>query len=135
MIEADKFIHLENEIKKLKYHVSMLNTLEVYESNPIGSLVVSFNWSEKDLEKAHDIFEKYDKQLSQEKKVNGLHSLIEQDFQIEFGIGYQRVKSIVLAFFRNNQWIDVCVEFVKSFNGTEPIEYREIVAHIKENNL
>lgn len=135
MNESNKLIHLENEIKKLKYHISMLNTFEVYESNPIGSLVVSFDWSEKDLEKAHDIFEKYDNKLSQEKKIDGLYSLIEHDFQVEFGINYQRVKAIVLAFFRNNQWINVCIEFVKSQGDMYPIEFSEIVSYIKENNL
>ncbi|WII92214.1 hypothetical protein QEO94_05990 [Kingella negevensis] len=133
MSKQDKITQLESEIEKLKYHISMLNTYSVYESNPVGSLVISLNWSENDLEKAHDIFEKYYNLLEDNQIINYLS--IEADFESEFGIGYQRMKSVILAFFRNNQWIEVCVAFVKSFNGTEPIEFREITAYIKENKL
>ena len=133
MNEQDRIIQLESEIEKLKYHISILNTYSVYDDNPVGSLVISLNWTEKDLERAHDIFEKYDDLLEDNQAIN--HHSIEADFRNEFGIGYQRMKSIILAFFRNNQWIEVCVAFVKSFDGFAPSEYREIVSYIKENNL
>ena len=127
---------LENqkeEIAKIKFHINMLNTYQNYANNPIGSLVIEFDWSEKDLDKAHDIFEKYDKKISEGELNGDLYALMERDFKADLGLGYQEVKSVVLAFFRESRWVTVCVEFVKSYRY-EPIEFSEITSYIKKLN-
>ncbi|OFO25745.1 hypothetical protein HMPREF3052_01160 [Neisseria sp. HMSC056A03] len=127
---------LENqkeEIAKIKFHISMLNNYQNYVNNPIGSLVIEFDWSEEDLDKAHDIFEKYDKKILEGGLDGNLHSLMEKDFNEDLNLGYQEVKSVVLAFFRESRWVNVCVEFVKSYEY-EPIEFSEIISYIKKLN-
>ena len=127
---------LENqkeEIAKIKFHISMLNTYQNYANNPIGSLVIEFDWSEEDLDKAHDIFEKYDKKISEGELNGDLYALMERDFKTDLGLGYQEVKSVVLAFFRESRWVTVCVEFVKSYRY-EPVEFSEITSYIKKLN-
>ena len=127
---------LENqkeEIAKIKFHISMLNTYQNYANNPIGSLVIEFDWSEEDLYKAHDIFEKYDKKISEGELNGNLSALMETDFKADLGLGYQEVKSVVLAFFRESRWVTVCVEFVKSYRY-EPVEFSEITSYIKKLN-
>lgn len=127
---------LENqkeEIAKIKFHISMLNNYQNYVNNPIGSLVIEFDWSEEDLDKAHDIFEKYNKKILEGGLDGNLHSLMEKDFNEDLNIGYQEVKSVVLAFFRESRWVTVCVEFVKSYEY-EPVEFSEIISYIKKLN-
>ena len=127
---------LENqkeEIAKIKFHISMLNNYQNYVNNPIGSLVIEFDWSEEDLDKAHDIFEKYDKKIIEGGLDGNLHSLMEKDFNEDLNLGYQEVKSVVLAFFRESRWVTVCVEFVKSYEY-EPVEFSEIISYIKKLN-
>ena len=127
---------LENqkeEIAKIKFHISMLNNYQNYVNNPIGSLDIEFDWSEEDLDKAHDIFEKYNKKILEGGLDGNLHSLMEKDFNEDLNIGYQEVKSVVLAFFRESRWVTVCVEFVKSYEY-EPVEFSEIISYIKKLN-
>ena len=134
MVIEEKITELEKKIEKLQLHLSMLNSsFSLYEDNPIASLVISYDWSSDDLDRAHDIFEKYSNKIYKGEEFS--HYELEADFLSEFGLTYQAVKSIVNAFFRNNQWVDVCVEFVKSFHGKESVEYRQIAAYIRENGL
>jgi len=46
-----------------------------------------------------------------------------QTFEMElretFNIGYQTVKTIILAFFDNGQWGDVCTAYAKKFECVE----------------
>lgn len=126
---------LNNEIKKLKYHITLLNNYSFHKMNPLDSLVISLNWSEEDLDKAHDIFEKYFFELKAKKEISCLYSLIEQDFEKDLNIGYQLVKTVILSFFRENLWTEVCIAFVKSQGENPPIEFSEIISYIKENNL
>ena len=44
-----------------------------------------------------------------------------------FNINYQTVKSIVLAFWRNHQWTNVCYGYAMSFEPTIPIEFHQII--------
>ena len=71
---------------------------------------------------AHDIFEKYDNTLEREEPVNWKE--FEMELRNTFDIGYQTVKSIVLAFYRNHQWTRVCAEYAKAY---ECIEFHEII--------
>ena len=55
--------HLEQEISKLKYQMSILISIVDGDKYPVESLILSMNWNDDDLNNAHDIFEKYDKKL------------------------------------------------------------------------
>lgn len=114
-------IDLENEIKKLKYHVSLLGNCIDYEQNPIASLVIEMDWSEADLSAAYDIFEKYSNILDAGKSF--CTGDLEKDLRQKFNIGYQKVKYIVLAFYRNHQWVRVCSLYAHDF---ECVEFHEI---------
>jgi len=107
-----------DEIDKIKYHIQLLSEALDPRDHPTASLVISNDWTRSDLDAAHDIFERYDAKLEKDNAVNW-HEF-EHDFQDRFGIGYQGLKSIVLAFFRNGQWTTVgtayainnpCIEF------------------------
>ena len=112
---------LQTEIEKIKYQISLIGSALSLDKHPIPSLVIQLGWSEKDLNDAHDIFEKYDA-LMQSNTSNATIGL-ESDLTQRFNIGYQTVKIIVLAFYKNHQWIDVCIDYAKSHDC---IEFHEI---------
>lgn len=47
----------------------------------------------------------------------------EHGFQESLGVNYQGLKSIVLAFYRNSQWTNVCEAYVDSFGKTPSVEF------------
>lgn len=107
---------MENDIEKIKFHIRQLAEALDIEEHPIPALVIELDWDEKQLTKAHDIFEKYDWLLEKTDKPNW--KALEDDLKAEFDIGYQEVKSVVSAFFDNGQWRNVCRWFAK---GQEPL--------------
>lgn len=111
----------KKEIEKLKYQLKLVGETIDYKSNPILSLVIELDWGEEDLETAHDIFEEYDNKLENNEDVNWT----EFEFRLRnrFEIGYQTVKSIILAFYRNHQWRKVCKGYAKEH---DVLEFKEI---------
>lgn len=110
------------ELEKIKFHIQMLGECIDSTTSPIASLVISMDWDGDDLNRAHDIFEKYDNDLENGREVNWTQ--FEHEIRDEFEIGYQNVKSIVLAFYRNHQWVEVC----KQYASDKPcMEFHEII--------
>lgn len=118
------------DLKKLKYQVRVLGSAVDYDSHPIEALIMSMDWDEGDIDRAHDIFEKYDRKLEAKEDINW--SDFEEELKGAFGIGYQVVKSIVLAFYENHQWTDVCYGYAMSFEPTTPVEFHRIT---RRNNI
>lgn len=112
---------IENEIEKIKFHINLVGETLDSINNPIPALVIQMDWNAKDLDSAHDIFEKYDNMLEAKEEVNW-HAF-EHELRGKFDIGYQTVKSIILAFFRNHQWTEVCTLYARS---CECVEFHEI---------
>lgn len=103
---------LVKEIKKLKYHIELIGNTIDGDIYPVESLIVSFDWNNNDLNKAHDIFEKYDKKIeAKEKNINWF--AFEKELEEQFNINYQEVKLIILAFYKNRQWSEVCYQYAK----------------------
>jgi hypothetical protein len=113
--------NMDDEIQKIKFHIRMIGESIDNNSNPITVLVIDLNWNETDLDEAHDIFEKYDTMLNKEEKVNWTE--FEQELRKRFKIGYQEVKRIVLAFYRNHQWGQVCYGYASAHDC---VEFHEI---------
>ena len=109
------------QLKKLKYQMSLVGEALNSSEHPIATLVISMDWDDQDLDKAHDIFEKFEKIIEAGEKPNWTE--FEHDFHQKFGIGYQTLKMVVLAFHRNFQWIDVCASYAKA---KECMEFHEI---------
>ncbi len=116
------------QIEKIKYHIRLLAESLDHKAYPIASLVLGMNWSENDLDRAHDIFEKYDNEL--ETGATPSWTAFELELRNEFSIGYQSVKNIVLAFYRNGQWRDVCVGYTLEHTS---VELHEILSDFKED--
>ena len=112
------------KLNKLEYQVSVLSECVDSERYPVQSLILSMNWDDSQLNKAHDIFQIYDEKLENKEDVNWTE--FEHVLKDEFSIGYQTVKSIILAFYRNHQWVDVCHGYAMSFEPTTPIEFHSI---------
>ena len=112
-------------IEKLAYHVSLLGETIDYEKHPVEALILSMNWGRADIDKAHDIFEQWDKRLEQGGAMST--SKFESDFNRELGISYQGLKSIILAFYRNHQWTNVCEAYVDAFGTSPAVEYHSIM--------
>lgn len=115
---------LTAELDKLKYQVRTLAETIDYQAHPVEALILSMDWNEGDIDRAHDIFEKYDNKLHAGEPINW-HEF-EMELKNEFDIGYQTVKSIILAFFKNHQWTEVCYGYAMSFEPTTPIEFHQI---------
>ncbi|HFO0263156.1 TPA: DUF1878 family protein [Serratia marcescens] len=112
------------KIKKLEYQITILSECIDYDRYPVQSLILSLGWDSKQINKAHDIFQTFDEKLEKGEEINW-HEF-ESALEDEFSIGYQTVKSIVLAFYNNHQWVDVCYGYAMSFEPTTPIEFHPI---------
>ncbi|MBX8489303.1 hypothetical protein K5D42_05385 [Pseudomonas cichorii] len=115
---------LVSNLEKLKYHVRILGQTIDYQTHPVEALILSMDWGDGDIDRAHDIFEKYDEKLEAGDDINW--AAFESELKSEFDIGYQTVKSIVLAFFENHQWTDVCHGYAMSFEPATPVEFHRI---------
>lgn len=121
---------LQLQINKLKYQMSLVGESLDSREHPIATLVIGMNWDDKDLDKAHDIFEKFESILESGREPNW--GEFERDFKQQFGIGYQRLKIVVLAFHRNSQWANVCAAYAKAH---ECMEFHEITRPNNQNNF
>ena len=108
----------EEEIKKLKYQIDILKSTINSEQYPIESLLLSLNWNEEDLNDAHDIFEIFDNKLEQKEEEISWSSF-ESQLKSRFNIGYQTIKQVINAFYKNSQWIDVCYHYAKAYKTVE----------------
>lgn len=113
---------LEEQVQRLKYQVRLLAETVDFRDHPVPSLVVELDWGSDELSKAHDIFEEYERKINKNKKISWMK--FEVKFKDELSIGYQRLKSVVLAFYRNGQWVRVCTEYAKEH---EVVEFYEIL--------
>ena len=112
---------LQKQIDKLKFQMSLVGESLDSREHPIATLAISMDWDDDDLDRAHDIFEKFDKIIESGAKPNWAE--FERDFSQQFGIGYQTLKVIVLSFFRNFQWTSVCEIYAQAH---ECVEFHEI---------
>jgi hypothetical protein len=116
---------IEEAIDKLQYQVSLLRSTVDYDRNPIEALILDFDWGRGDIGKAHDIFERWEDRLGEGEAMST--AAFEQDFKRELDVSYQELKSIILAFYRNNQWTNVCSAYVDSFGKHPAVEYHSIM--------
>lgn len=112
-------------LEKLRYQVSILGQTIDYNKHPVEALIMSMNWCVSDLNKAHDIFERWDGLLENGTEMNSGN--FESAFNDELGISYQGLKSIILAFYENGQWTNVCEAYVDSFGAAPAVEYHTIM--------
>ncbi|WP_157081000.1 hypothetical protein [Novosphingobium naphthalenivorans] len=116
---------ISEAIKKLRYQVNILGQTIDYDRYPVESLIMSMDWGNEDLNKAHDIFERWDNKLESGETISSAQ--FENDFSSELGVSYQGLKSIILAFYKNGQWTNVCEAYVDSFGNTPAMEYHSIM--------
>ena len=112
-------------IAKLRFQVSILGQTIDSDSHPIEALIMGKNWGNDELEKAHDIFERWDSRLEKGEEINTAQ--FEGDFSRELGVSYQGLKSIIRAFYKNDQWTNVCEAYVDSFGQSPSVEYLSIM--------
>ncbi len=115
---------IESAIQKLRYQVGILGAAVDYRTHPIESLIMQMDWGEGDIDRVHDIFEKWDKLISSGSPMESAR--FESDFS-SLGINYQTLKSVILAFYRNGQWTKVCESYVDSFGDAPSLEYHGIM--------
>jgi len=115
---------LRETIKKLQYQVSVLGQTIDYERHPVEALIMSMDWGPGEIDKAHDIFERWEARIDAGEKLS--KHQFENDFEMALGLSYQGLKSVVIAFWENGQWTSVCEAYVDSFDGMAPIEYHRI---------
>ena len=125
-------MNIESTITKLEFHIRLLAEALNTQEHPIPGLVIEFDWDERQLEKAHDVFEKYDEQLNNDGN-SPLCNDLEKELKQEFQISYQSVKSIVNAFYNNGQWQNVCYWFAKGQPPCTSMEMEHILNHRREN--
>lgn len=109
-------MNYEEEINKLKFQMQMIGESIDYKEYPIQSLILSYDWSQEELNTAYDIFDEIEKELEEGK--NNSHKL-EILFNERLGLGYQSVKSVVNAFYRNGQWMSTCMIYAMEHMVTE----------------
>ena len=119
---------IEQEIKKLKYKVKLLSSIVDYNQYPIEALMLSLDWDDQDLDKAHDVFEKYSNKIENKERIEWRE--FENELKEKFNIGYQTVKRVINAFYKNDQWTEVCYEYAKAFKC---LEFHWLIEDYEEN--
>lgn len=117
---------MTEDLKKIRDQIRAIGETIDYSTYPLQSLMIGLNWSDLDFTKAHDILEKYSNILSGSGDGKISHSALEADFSKELGIGYQDVKSVMVAMYKDHKWGDVCVAYKKSMSPNPPVELNEI---------
>ncbi|MHC2065889.1 hypothetical protein ACYFX5_00310 [Bremerella sp. T1] len=115
---------ITRELEKLKFQVRTIGETIDTRKHPVESLILSLDWDEGEIDLAHDIFEKYDNKLEEGESVKW--NEFEHELKDALKIHYQTVKSIVLAFYDNDQWTSVCYGYAMSFEPTTPVEFHRI---------
>ncbi len=115
---------IQEQLKKLQFQVRLMGETIDFTHYPIPALAVELNWNERDLTDANKIFNDYEKRLISGKDV----SWTEFNDRVcdRFHIVTSQVKSVVLAFLRNNQWLEVCKQFAEEYNIKEFQEILEL---------
>ena len=108
---------IDAELEKIRYHLKLLGEAVDFREHPMAYLVVHLNWTESQLDRANDIFEEARNALDEGRGVNW--GQFEHKLRDEFQIGYQTVKTIILAFHRNHQWTDVCKQYAEAYECSE----------------
>lgn len=122
-----------DEIQKIKFHLALLAEALDSRDHPIPTLVISLDWGQEQLSQAHDIFQKYDNILESDEVPNW--NEFENEFAEQMGIHYQRLKSIVLSFYRNHQWTDVCSGYALAKPVSEFYEILRSAGEVFENQV
>ncbi|CAA2137034.1 hypothetical protein [Methylobacterium bullatum] len=120
---------VERAIKKLQYQVKTLGEAIDYKNHPIEALIMQMDWGEGDIDRVHDVFEKWDKILKSGTKMSS--GAFEREFST-MGINYQTLKSVILSLYRNGQWTSVCEAYVDSFGDAPSMEYHGIMRRERE---
>ena len=129
---------LKNQVERFRFQLLLLaESLDSY-THPIQVLVIKLDWGEKELNLAHDIFEKYNRHLEAGEKVSWI--AFEGEFRDQLNISYQGLKSVTLAFYRNGQWRNVCEAYARDhdvaefweINDREPASYREFKGQVQK---
>lgn len=108
---------VQEQLDKLRYQLRLIGETIDHREYPIPALVIELDWNDRDLNNAHDIFEKFDSKLAASEEINW--GSFEMELRDTFEIDYQTVKSIVLAFFDNGQWQAVCTAYAKAYECVE----------------
>ena len=107
----------DEDILKIKYQLKMVMETIDNEQYPIQKLVLELDWNEDDLIKANDIFEEYSIKIENKEEINWTE--FEVDLRKQLSIGYQTIKLIMLAFYKNDQWLHVCTGYANYSNVSE----------------
>lgn len=121
LIKESGMEDFQKELEKLKFQMKLVGESLSFEEHPMASLVIEMDWSNQELNIAHDIFEIYDSQLEAGEKPNWIE--FESEFDRQLGVGYQMLKLVVLAFYRNFQWTRVCEVYA---NENDCMEFHSI---------
>ncbi|WP_417453889.1 hypothetical protein [Kiloniella sp.] len=118
-------MNIDDEIEKLKFQVEMLGQAVDFEKFPITSLVFEFGWNKDQLDAVYNCFEEAENLLDDDSDSFN-HAWFEQLFHKSVGVGYQGLKAIVLSFYREQRYMNVCVAYVKSMGERVSVEYHRI---------
>lgn len=113
---------LVKRIEKLEFHTKLLNESLHTSESPMASLAIAFGWSKSEFDVVFEIFGKFDQQLSNNEEINW--SGFEREFDEKLHISCQDLKSIILAFYRNERYVNVCYAYVSSLGETLPVEFQ-----------
>ncbi len=117
-------MNIEEEINKLKYQIDILKDTLDSDKYPIESLILNLNLNEDKLNQIYDIFDIFEQKLeNNEKDINWTE--FEHKLRDTLDIGYQTVKTIIIAFYNNYQWVDVCYHYAKAY---QCVEFHSLIA-------
>lgn len=120
---------MEEKIEKLEYQMGLLIRMVDSDNYPVESMILHFDWNDKDLNDAHDIFEEYDNKI--EAKEDDIDwTAFEHELKNKFNIGYQDVKVIVNSFYKNHQWQGVCYYYAKAYTS---VEFHSLIQEFEQN--
>lgn len=116
-------------IEKIQFQINTIGEMIDHKKYPLIGLIISMGWGRQDLNNANDIFENWSKKLENGEALE--RNEFEKNFSDSLGIDYQDLKLVILSFYRDNQWTNVCEAYVDSFLVNTPIEYSDIMNRLR----
>lgn len=95
--------------KRIRFQLKTLaETIDEYKF-PIEKLILRLDWDQQDLAWTENHFKTFDELLKNNLPLNW--AAFEQGLVNHFGIGYDTVEEIVLAYSRTGRWSSVCAAY------------------------
>ena len=115
---------INREIEKLRFQNQQLKEVGDYKKFPMIRLIVEHDYSESDINRIDDTFDKFQSELDAGNELNFV--AVEKEFKDSCKIGRQTLKSVIEAYIAGRLFTDVCYAYINALDEPLVCPYNEI---------